>query len=473
MIWNRELRELVAGCPAFDGLDDLVHGTTLPIGIHLGATCRVASAAQSARPAAEGAFGQPTILEVVASVRRSGYWRAMLVAAAMVMLSPCNPTRFISGWVPYWNATQGRAGFTSAASPMFSDISPFFFSAAADGTIGLVGTQSQLTATVNAAHGQGLKVLPSITDGSGKLVMANQILANPASRTQHVQNIVNLAVSGGFDGIDLDYEGFAFTDGTASWPTTQLVWIAFVNELATALHANGKLLSITIPPTWIEAGVTRGYPVYAPQQMGAVADRVRLMVYDWSVSSPGPISPMTWVNLVIAYNGPIVPNNKLQLGIPSYGRDWGRQVNSSEICPDGALATHSIELENMPNLIAAHGSPTLVRDSSGEVRFTYDVVETGYSTTPIPAPPYVPLPAGIPKVADPAAAASLHPALRLTPPNVQLSCTVRHFVYYPDAITIQAPAQAALSAGWSGVVLWALGYETQEVYQALSQTTTP
>ena len=63
------------------------------------------------------------------------------------------------------------------------------------------------------------------------------------------------------------------------------------------------------------------------------------MVYDWSVGSPGPISPMSWVNLVIAYNDPIVPNNKLQLGIPSYGRDWGRQVNAAEICPDGALAT--------------------------------------------------------------------------------------------------------------------------------------
>ena len=125
-----------------------------------------------------------------------------------------------------------------------------------------------------------------------------------------------------------------------------------------------------------------------------MADRVKLMVYDWSVGSPGPISPMSWVNLVIAYNDPIVPNGKLQLGIPSYGRDWGRQVNSGEICPDGALATHSIELDNMQGLISAHGSPALVRDGSGEVKFSYDVVETGYSTTPIPAPPYTPAPAG-------------------------------------------------------------------------------
>ena len=179
---------------------------------------------------------------------------------------------------------------------------------------------------------------------------------------------------------------------------------------------------------------------------------------------------MSWVNLVIAYNDPIVPNHKLQLGIPSYGRDWGRKVFSTEICPDGALATRSIELENMQGVIDAHGSPTLVRHNSGDVYFTYDVVETGYSTTPIPAPPYSPGPPGTSQVA-PAADGTLQPALRLTPPTVQLSCTVRHFVYFPDAITIQMHTQAALDAGWSGIVLWALGYETPEVYTALASTT--
>jgi spore germination protein YaaH len=409
----------------------------------------------------------------VANVRRSGFWRATLVAAAMIVLSACNPSRFVSGWVPYWNATQGRAGFMDpSATSMFKDISPFFYTALPDGTIGLVGTAAQLKTTVDAAHARGITVLPSITDGSGKWMMATVILANTTSRTAHVQNIVNLVMSGGFDGIDLDYEGFAFTDGSASWPTTQPVWVAFVNELAAALHANGKLLSVTIPPTWVEAGVVRGYPVYAPQQIGAVADRVRLMVYDWSVASPGPISPMSWVNLVIAYNDSIVPNEKLQLGIPSYGRDWGRQRYSTEICPDGALDTHSIELENMPGVIDAHGA-TPVRDpgNSGEVYFTYDIVVTGYSTTPIPAPPYVPPTGAPPKVVAPAVPVGLRPALRLTPPTVQLSCTVRHFVYYPDAITIQEHAQAALDAGWSGVVLWALGYETAAVYDALSKTT--
>ncbi len=394
----------------------------------------------------------------------------------MIVLSACNPNRFVSGWVPYWNAPQGRVAFSDpAASTMFNDISPFFYTALPDGTIGLVGSQSQLNATVKAARDRGgINVLPSITDGSGKWMMATVILANTTSRTQHVQNIVNLVMTNGFDGIDLDYEGFAFSDGSASWDSTRPVWVAFVAELAAALHDKGKLLSVTIPPTWMDVDVRRGYWVYDPQQMGVYADRVKLMVYDWSVSAPGPISPMSWVNLVIAYNDPIVPNDKLQLGIPAYGRNWGRKVNTAEICPDGALRTTSIELENVPDVVVAHGAqPTLVRHISGEVFFTYDVVETGYSTTPIPAPPYIRPVRAVPAVPTSAtgAGAGLQPALRLTPPNVQLSCTVRHFVYYPDATTIQMHAQAALDAGWSGVVLWALGYETADVYTLLANTT--
>jgi spore germination protein YaaH len=409
----------------------------------------------------------------VATLRRSGYWRATFLVAAMIVLSACNPNRFISGWVPYWNAPDGRLGFTnSAATSMFKDISPFFYSAQPDGTIALVGSQSELTKTVNAAHDRGITVLPSITDGSGKWVMATVILANTTSRAQHIQNIVDLVMAQKLDGIDLDYEGFAFTDGTPSWDSTRPLWIAFVTELASALHAQGKLLSVTIPPTWMEANVVRGYPVYAPQDIGAVADRIRLMVYDWSVASPGPISPMSWLNLVIAYNDPIIPNSKLQLGIPAYGRDWGRKVNSAEICPDGALSTSSIQLDNMPAVVAAHGVTPTRHVESGEMYFTYDTVVTGYSTVPIPAPPYVPPTHVARTLTDSADSSSgLQPALRLTPPTVQLSCTVRHFVYYPDATAIQQHAQAALDAGWSGVVLWALGYETADVYTALANTT--
>lgn len=390
----------------------------------------------------------------------------------MIVLAACNPNRFVSGWVPYWGATQGRAAYTGGAGGMFRDVSPFFFSAQADGTIALIGSLSQLNTIVSTAHSYGITVLPTITDGSGPLTMATVILADPAARANHINNIVALALANGFDGIDLDYEGFAFTDGRATWPTTQPYWRAFVHELADALHANGKLLSVTIPPVWIAGGQQTGYDVYDQQFIATYADRVRLMVYDWSVSSPGPISPMSWLQQVIAYTNSLsIDRSKFQLGVPAYGRDWGRQANPAERCPDGAFTTKSVELENIPALVAARGASP-VRHGSGEMYFTYDTVATGFSTTPITPPNYIPPATRVGTIADSANdSTGLQPALRLTPPDIQVSCTIRHFVYYPDATTIQQHAQAALDAGWSGIVLWALGYETADVYTMLADTT--
>jgi hypothetical protein len=121
--------------------------------------------------------------------------------------------------------------------------------------------------------------------------------------------------------------------------------------------------------------------------------------------------------------------------------------------------------------VEAHAASDPIRHNSGERYFSYDVVETGFSTSPIPAPPYVPPTRVVRTVATSATDTGLQPALRLSPPGEELSCTVRHFVYYPDPVTIQMHAQAAVNAGWGGVVLWALGYETPGVYTALAATT--
>ena len=62
--------------------------------------------------------------------------------------------------------------------------------------------------------------------------------------------------------------------------------------------------------------------------------------------------------------------------------------------------------------------------------------------------------------------ATYAPALRLAPAGMT-TCTVRHIVYYPDATVIRQRAEAALTAGWSGVAIWAMGYEDVSMYQAL------
>ncbi|MEI7548619.1 MAG: glycosyl hydrolase family 18 protein, partial [Actinomycetota bacterium] len=300
--------------------------------------------------------------------RFPGPVRALALALVAVLgSSACQPNRFVSGWIPYWNSTSGTGAINDAnASTLFGEVSLFWYGTRTDGSIGLNGTAGTLTTTVNALRAKGLPVVPTIADGTAAPTMSN-IIANGTTRANHVQNIVNLVVNNGYDGIDIDYEVFAFSQ-VAQWNTIKPNWVTFVNDLANALHQRGKLLSVTVPAVWNLGN--SGYKVYAQDQIAGAVDRLRLMVYDWSVGTAGPIAPLGWVQQVIDYSSSVVPVSKLQLGVPAYGRHWATKVNPNDVCPAGSTFTDAITMSEVAPLAAAHGvTPT--RDISGELTFSW------------------------------------------------------------------------------------------------------
>jgi spore germination protein YaaH len=277
----------------------------------------------------------------------------LLVLAAVLLLTGVGPLsaahadgpqpkRIASGWLPYWMTSPGRpAGVTSAVqnADLFSDVSPFWYSTTAKSGGGVqvrlnpnfTNAASNVAWAMAQLKAAGLVVMPAIADGSGKGRMAST-LADPTLRAAHVADIVNVVVSNGFDGIDLDYEGFAFSDGSSSWAATQPNWTAFVTELGAALHAQGKLLSVTIPPPCTTTGVCgakSGYWVYNIAGIAPAADRVRIMAYDYHVNGIGPIAPMPWVRGIVQYSVTVMDAAKLQIGVPTYGRAWTRKDGNS------------------------------------------------------------------------------------------------------------------------------------------------
>ena len=179
----------------------------------------------------------------------------------------------------------------------------------------------------------GLKIIPTITDGTDKLVLSGY-LANAQNRTAIISSIMDLVMKNSFDGIDLDFEGFAFVDGSATWSKTAPSWIQFINELSTALHAKQKLLSVTSPYAYDPTGTIKGYTVYSWAAIAAYIDRLRIMTYDYSVAKPGPIGPISWVDKTVQYALSIMPASKIFIGLPGYGRDWITSVTGT--CPESA-----------------------------------------------------------------------------------------------------------------------------------------
>ena len=184
--------------------------------------------------------------------------------------------------------------------------------------------------TICLMRKSGLKLIPTITDGTDKLVLSGY-LAKPEVRTTIVKSIVDLVNKYSFDGIDLDFEGFAFVDGNITWPKTAPNWVLFVKELSVALRAQQKLLSISAPYAFNPAEKQKGYYVYSWAEIASSIDRLRIMTYDYSVAKAGPIGPISWTEKTLQYAISIMPASKVFIGLPGYGRDWITSVVGT--CP--------------------------------------------------------------------------------------------------------------------------------------------
>jgi spore germination protein YaaH len=322
------------------------------------------------------------------------------------------------------------------------DVSPFWFSVSSISRILDQYTSSNsipMATQVATLHSAGVKVIPTFTDGTGRLVLAG-ILADPIKSAALISTLTTMTTVNNFDGIDLDWEGFAFTDGSASWPTTQPNWTRFIGQLAASLHQLGKVLSVTTPEIRDPATGKRGYWVYDWAGIASSIDRLRIMTYDYSVSRAGPIGPITWVETTAKYAASIVPASKIWVGVPAYGRDW--VVGVTGTCPvlgaDGqplgidiraprngiAGSRATFVSRDAQKLASAYGVMPIWNATYGENTFTYSKTYVGTDASGVPA-----------------------------------SCTAQRTAWYQDPRGVQARAALVGKYRLGGIAFWTFGIE--------------
>lgn len=146
------------------------------------------------------------------------------------------------------------------------------------------------------------------------------MLHDPALRAQHVAGIVALVMDNGYDGIDIDYEHLSSVLGPGETiEAERAAFSAFIDELARALHAHGKTLSLAVP------ALTAARGVFDYEALSASADQVHVMGYDYHWSGgphAGPVAPLGWLERSIAYIGTLdggARRSKFIFGLPNYG----------------------------------------------------------------------------------------------------------------------------------------------------------
>ena len=303
------------------------------------------------------------------------------------------PRKILTGWLPYYSMKTYLPAVLSNAD-LIKEIMPFWYTLKYDGkTKKAVVTDVYKTANPSvpiteplaALRNAGMTIIPTISDGTDKLVLAN-LLAKPVSRKQVIDAIVATVASQNYDGIDLDFEGFAFIDPNTTWKTTTPNWVLFVKELSAALHAQKKILSITTPYLFNPADAQKGYYVYAWAQIAPFIDRLRIMTYDYSTSRPGPIGPVAWTEKTVKYAISIMPASKVYLGLPGYGKDWVTKVEG--VCPSNLakIITPSAKagtflMRDAASIAATYGAVPTYNETFAEVTFSYKREYTGQTSS--------------------------------------------------------------------------------------------
>ena len=259
------------------------------------------------------------------------------------------PTPLATGWIPNWATAAGQASVEGNVD-LVGEASPFWYSAVAKSgavTVSPSVDAATMAGVLASLRTRGIAVIPSVADGSQARAMA-KVLADRTDRARHVSDLVAVVLAEGYDGIELDYEKFAFADGSSTWTRTRPAWLAFVAALSKALHARGKVLAVAVPPIYNgKRDSTSGYWVYDYAGMRPYVDSLRIMTYDYSVSYPGPISPLEFVRRTLVYATSAFPAQRIRMGVPAYGRVWvARRATGaraiSGTCPTNTpLATRS------------------------------------------------------------------------------------------------------------------------------------
>ena len=287
------------------------------------------------------------------SVRRTA------VALLIVLASACgNPAtagapplapKQVSAWA-FTNAWKTSLPVATSANAL-TEVGGDWWSSASDGRVDSWTPDG----FVAAVHADGLPVLATVANGAFNPNISHAILSHPARRIAQIGALVTRCDDEGYDGVELDWESMDAGDRDA--------FSAFVADLATALHANGKILAIAVHPKLGEPGGWSGAKAQDWAALGAAVDEFKIMTYDehggWS--KPGPISDPSWADRVLDFAETQVPSAKIWMGIPFYGYDWG------------AKGARSVTWKSAEALAERYHA-SILRDDSGEARFTYKKV---------------------------------------------------------------------------------------------------
>jgi spore germination protein len=211
----------------------------------------------------------------------------------------------VSVWYPSSEFAGGQESILNNTD-IVNEVNAFWYMPAPDGSL-IVLPRAENEDELAAWREAGLLILPSIF-GSVPDVIGENL------RQAHVEAIVQTVIR-------MDYDGFP--------ASTREDFVLFIDLLRDALHAEDRLLSVTVHAK-TDNGIWEGAIAQDWERLIPASDIFRIMSYDYTNRNepPGPIAPTAWVLDVLAYAQSVTDNDddfaKVRLGLHFYGYSWQR-----------------------------------------------------------------------------------------------------------------------------------------------------
>lgn len=160
-----------------------------------------------------------------------------------------------------------------------------------------------------------------------------------------------------YDGVQIDFELVPARD--------RKHFLTFIADLRYML-GQAKWFSVCVPARFKKLTDD----IYPYAEIASYCDRVFVMAYDehWSTSAPGPIASVDWCKKVVEYARKTIPEKKLVMGIPFYGRFWAAQAT------EGAYY-----FSRLNRMMVANGVEEITYENDiPKVQYTTQVDVTGY-----------------------------------------------------------------------------------------------
>lgn len=366
----------------------------------------------------------------------------------------------VAGWVPYWADSKGIKDATKNINDI-DIVFPFSYTLQSDGSIKDAAGMgdSEWKKFIKLARSKDVEVIPTVMTSDGGFVHAN--LSYKTLRTKHIKAIMKEVKKYDFDGIDIDYE--------QKFSTTKDHFSSFLKELKKELDEEDKLLTCTVEARTPASSLYKIVPKtieYANdyEAIGKYCDRVEIMAYDQqradlklNESKSGepyfPVADVDWVEKVVKLALEDIPEDKILLGIPTYGYNY-----EVTVAPNWYSNYKRIGALNIPDIleVAEEYNVEPGRNKAGEMSYTYFPESSPYKILNS-----LPTPAGT-RQGNEAAAKAL-----LFANATGLSVPVR-FIGYSDAGAIEQKIELAKEYGLKGVAIFKFdGEEDKDIWKIL------